>query len=133
MAGFAKKNPFIDYSYLDEIVERKRKEEEERNRLENAKFPSSQMKCRTCEYQCQACIDILNRERANQRFYKNSISGHHPNHSLCWCCKHSVDNGCEWSAVGKPVPGWEAVEDICDATTRLSSYNVKRCPKFVRG
>lgn len=130
--GFARPNPFINYNYLDKLVEKKAKEEEEARKARNT-FPSSQIKCRTCPYVCKECYDILEHERRNQFMYKNSISGHHPSHSLCWCCVHSVDNGCEWAAHNKPVDGWEAVIDVCDATTRLTSYNVKSCPKFKRG
>ena len=130
--GFAKPNEFINYDYLDKLVEKKALEKAEAEKAKNV-FPSSQIKCRTCPHVCQACYDILERERKNQFLYKNSISGHHPKHSLCWCCKHSVDGGCEWSALNRPVPGWVAEKDICDATTRLTSYNVKDCPKFERG
>lgn len=132
MAGFATVNEFINYDYLEKIIERKREEEKEAKKPKNI-FPSSQSKCRTCPYVCDKCVEILEGERKNSFIFRSGVSGRHPSHSLCWCCKHSIDNGCEWSALKKPVPGWEAHYDICDTTTKVWSYNVKTCPKFERG
>lgn len=47
-------------------------------------------------------------------------------YSLCWKCKKSTKSGCEWAKNFKPVPGWTAKPTI-------RGYNVKKCPKFVRG
>lgn len=132
MAGFAKVNEFINFEYISELAERKREEEKEAKKPKHI-FPSSQPKCRTCQYACEKCIDILKQEQRNQALLRSGVSGRHYTHSLCWCCKHSIDNGCEWSAFNKPVPGWVAQYNVCDATTKSWSYNVRTCPKFERG
>lgn len=69
--------------------------------------------------------------------------------TLCWNCAHSVpavsvdgkryEYGCEWSIKQEPVPGWDAEEtEVRSQFNRytpkmLRSYNVRRCPKFVKG
>ena len=88
-------------------------------------FPSSQIKCRTCNHQCDKCIDILNEEKREKAY-----SGHYKEHTLCWCCELSVKGGCEWADYKLPVPGW-----VARRTNKVlyKSYKVIDCPKFKRG
>ena len=57
--------------------------------------------------------------------------------TLCWDCKNSTNNGCEWSRSFKPVEGWNAVPSAIlvgggnDKYT--DSYLVLDCPKFEKG
>ena len=51
--------------------------------------------------------------------------------TLCFECVHSVPcaerrRGCEWSVLGKPVPGWEAEKTG-------TSYRIKVCPRYRKG
>ena len=57
--------------------------------------------------------------------------------TLCWDCKNSTNNGCEWSRSFKPVEGWNAVPSailVGGANDKYTdSYLVLECPKFERG
>ena len=57
--------------------------------------------------------------------------------TLCWDCKNSANNGCEWSRSFKPVEGWNAVPSailVGGANDKYTdSYLVLECPKFERG
>ena len=57
--------------------------------------------------------------------------------TLCWDCKNSTNNGCEWSMSFKPVEGWNAVPSailVGGANDKYTdSYLVLECPKFERG
>ena len=57
--------------------------------------------------------------------------------TLCWDCKNSTNNGCEWSRSLKPVEGWNAVPSailVGGANDKYTdSYLVLECPKFERG
>ena len=57
--------------------------------------------------------------------------------TLCWDCKNSTNNGCEWSRSLKPVEGWNAVPSailVGGANDKYTdSYLVLKCPKFERG
>ena len=57
--------------------------------------------------------------------------------TLCWDCKNSTNNGCEWSRRSKPVEGWNAVPSailVGGANDKYTdSYLVLECPKFERG
>lgn len=119
MPGFARINEFINY---DTFVEEKEREKANVRPISFA-FGGSQLKCQTCPHQCQTCIDISKQEKANK-----AISGHHVNHTLCWCCEKSVKGGCEWSDRKREVPGWVAERD-----EQMNSYKVIDCPKFKRG
>lgn len=47
-------------------------------------------------------------------------------YTLCYSCRNSYLNGCEWADELKPVPGWKAIRD-----DEHDSYQVVLCPKFV--
>ena len=57
--------------------------------------------------------------------------------TLCWDCKNSTNNGCEWIRSFKPVEGWNAVPSailVGGANDKYTdSYLVLECPKFERG
>ena len=57
--------------------------------------------------------------------------------TLCWDCKNSTNNGCEWSMSFKPVEGWNAVPSAIlggGANDKYTdSYLVLECPKFEKG
>ena len=46
-------------------------------------------------------------------------------YTLCYSCRNSYLNSCEWAESFTPVPGWLAVRDDDHDT-----YTVVRCPKF---
>ena len=50
--------------------------------------------------------------------------------SLCWDCKNSTTNGCEWAKSFKPVDGWKAMQSVAGTS---DSYCVFECPKFEKG
>ena len=50
--------------------------------------------------------------------------------SLCWDCKNSTTNGCEWAKSFKPVDGWKAIPSVAGES---DSYLVLECPKFEKG
>ena len=52
---------------------------------------------------------------------------------LCCICKNACGN-CSWSADFIPVEGWDAQPTIIkDSEGDFSSYEIKRCPEFIRG
>ena len=50
--------------------------------------------------------------------------------TLCWDCKNSTTNGCEWAKRFKPVDGWKAIPSVAGES---DSYLVLECPKFEKG
>ena len=50
--------------------------------------------------------------------------------TLCWDCKNSTTNGCEWAKSFKPVDGWKAMQSVAGTS---DSYCVFECPKFEKG
>ena len=50
--------------------------------------------------------------------------------TLCWDCKNSTTNGCEWAKSFKPVDGWKAIPSVAGES---DSYLVLECPKFEKG
>ena len=50
--------------------------------------------------------------------------------SLCWECKNSTTNGCEWAKSFTPVDGWKAIPSVAGES---DSYLVLECPKFEKG
>lgn len=50
--------------------------------------------------------------------------------SLCWDCKNSTTNGCEWAKSFTPVDGWKAIPSVAGES---DSYLVLECPKFEKG
>ena len=49
--------------------------------------------------------------------------------TLCWDCQNARAGGCSWSTDFTPVPGWEAEETVVEC---MRSYNVMKCPNFIR-
>lgn len=86
-------------------------------------------KCKTCEYHCDKCDEILEEEMKNKHSTNHGFED-----SLCWCCSKSCpskDNYCSWSKSRKPVIGWTARKTrVIDGYTH---YKVYSCPDFVRG
>lgn len=86
-------------------------------------------KCKTCEYHCDRCDEILKDEMTHRHTTNHSVED-----TLCWCCKKIIPTkecSCSWSKSAKPVEGWEA------ECTRIIDghwhYKVISCPEFVRG
>ena len=51
----------------------------------------------------------------------------------CWNCAKAC-GGCLWSDEDLPVVGWIAEKTMVkDEEGQFSSYNIKKCPEFVRG
>ena len=50
--------------------------------------------------------------------------------TLCWDCKNSTTNGCEWAKSFTPVDGWKAIPSVAGTS---DSYCVFECPKFEKG
>lgn len=58
--------------------------------------------------------------------------------TICWKCQNAVPRveggvyvkGCRWSIKHKPVEGWTAEERTLED---LVTYNVRSCPKFIKG
>ena len=50
--------------------------------------------------------------------------------TLCWDCKNSTTNGCEWAKSFTPVDGWKAIPSVAGES---DSYLVLECPKFEKG
>lgn len=52
---------------------------------------------------------------------------------LCWLCKNATGN-CSWSKSLKPVDGWGATPVVTkDKEGSIRTYDIKSCPKFIRG
>lgn len=52
----------------------------------------------------------------------------------CWSCANAC-GGCEWSAKGEPIPGWEAEPRTIKyndpkGTRWVHSFSITRCPKY---
>lgn len=58
---------------------------------------------------------------------KEDINGHFS--QLCWNCKKARDCSCSWSAMLKPVKGWDAVPINNEGEHRVS-YAIFGCPLF---
>lgn len=119
----AKVNPVFNYDF---IVDNREKEKElEKKKFDDRPliFSGSNLRCKHCPHKCQECLDIYKDERKNK-----AVSGHHPSHSLCWCCEKATKGGCQWADLKKPVPGWVAEKDEA-----MDSYKVIDCPLFKRG
>lgn len=127
MAGFAVPNPYINRDIFVDVIEAQKKEREEAEKARRPKFPASQQKCYTCSHYCDTCKDILTQERANQ-----AVSGHSARDTLCFCCIHSIDNGCQWMACKREVPGWVAKKKTYE-DRGATTYHVIDCPNFKRG
>lgn len=55
------------------------------------------------------------------------------NGQLCWKCKNAC-GGCSWSKQLEPVDGWTAEPTIIkDSMGDFLSYEIKKCPEFIRG
>lgn len=51
----------------------------------------------------------------------------------CWHCQKAC-GGCDWSGFFKPVPGWVATAvTLKDEEGDIRSYQIHKCPQFVRG
>ena len=48
--------------------------------------------------------------------------------TLCWRCRNTTCNECEWFSKGEEVPGW--IAEPSRASNR-GSYQIYDCPKFV--
>lgn len=61
--------------------------------------------------------------------------GHKPP-TLCWDCRRARGDseGCTWSRWFEPVEGWDAEKSdlYIDRTRTITSYTVRRCPRFLR-
>lgn len=75
----------------------------------------------------------------------NDFNRHRKPATICWNCNNAVPNaegtnGCEWSLMLEPVPGWEAIPSKIISryqdnygkkhTRLLKSYTVISCPRF---
>ena len=71
------------------------------------------------------CSNYCKRAKRMQKLFENE--------QLCWNCKKAC-GGCLWSDKDLPVPGWEAEATIVkDSEGDFTSYEIKKCPEFIRG
>lgn len=73
------------------------------------------------KFLCRTC-------RAELRKAKQDEEG-----QLCWLCKNATGN-CSWSKNLNPVDGWEATPITTkDSEGDIYTYDIKSCPRYVRG
>lgn len=65
---------------------------------------------------------------------RSALPGDRKSETICWHCRRAT-GWCEWSAFGRPVPGWQAEqrwqsEQTGERTKRVLWARVDGCPKF---
>ncbi len=84
-------------------------------------------KCKKCPKRSIECIRIAKKDRDKP----NDGKTHHiKSDTLCWCCKKSVEGGCDWIDKQTPVKHWDA--DLMRHKS-FTAYHVNDCPEFERG
>lgn len=85
-------------------------------------------KCAICPKHSKECDRIHQEER--DKNIQGCVTSHYSGDTLCWCCKKSIEGGCDWIDKHQPVRHWNA--DWREHES-FSAWHVNDCPEFERG